>query len=163
MNKITQQLKYVLPALPLGLVAITAAIAASGQGLAHPTSSQPVAATTEVFAQAGPAGSSTQSPVSVTVDGQPIGIKSDGTVNLNTGTSHASVTVNNSSASSQGTSQTTTTTSPDGTVNISVTSNTNGQNGSSHTFYSSFGNSDVSTHSDVNISANGTGNVSVTK
>lgn len=150
--------RVLLPAIPVALVIAAGALAQAK------TSHHSVTVTVN------PASHSTGNQASlphVNVNGHDLSVPASGTATLNQGDTTTTVTQQPSSDGSKGSTTTTTTdtTGPGDSVHIQVTSDGGSKSTHSHVFYnSSSGGGETSrTHSDVNITSHGTGEVHVSQ
>ncbi len=144
------KIKYLLPIAPISLALISLSLVPGMVKGSNKSANQ---------ASGGTSGN--MSPVQVEVNGQNVPL-SDGSAKVQTGTG-GTATVNISGNNDASPSQTTETVSPNGSVNVSVTQNS--QNQSSHTSIRIRGGvtTRVSDNSDVSVHLNGEGSVQVTK
>ncbi len=144
------QARYILVAVPatLALSAVAIGQSATKHGHNHVTS------TTQLET------SGTSKP-NVTVNGHHVDVPAGGSATVRQGDGQTTVSVAPAASGQPAGGSETTTTTPDGTVNISVTSNTGSGSHSSHSFASVDSNADTfsNVHQSVTVQKTGTGSV----
>lgn len=153
-----KKLKYGVGVLPLGFMVL--ALATSGQGVSpsavHEENSTPVVnvETTQ---------NEVAAPANVTVNGQHVDVPENGTATVRAGDTAATVSGSSSNAETKPEKTTTVKDDNNGNVSVSVNESSSNKSGSSFTNVTSFSSSSSggTSNSSVQVSTNGTGNVTV--